>query len=100
MTILLTLFSLNCLADNNIPTQSNDKGFVQLAFYSSQPHYDYYDKATDNIASSCKGIETTNIIEHDIEYVEHTHKTKFLGVDMEYISLIKNLTSFLLLGIK
>jgi len=100
MTILLTLFSLNCLADNNIPTQSNDKGFVQLAFYSSQPHYDYYGKVTDNIAKSCEWIESTNIIEHDIEYPEHTHKTKFLGVDMEYISLIKNVTSFLLLGIR
>ena len=100
MLILLTLFSLNCLADHRVSVPSNDRGFVQLAFYSSQPHYDYYGKSSDNTDNSCEGIKSAEIVEHGIEYPEHTHKTKFLGVDMEYISLIKNLTSFLLLGIK
>ncbi|MDG2252518.1 MAG: hypothetical protein P8K73_02595 [Methylophilaceae bacterium] len=101
IAIQLILFSVNCLAEFNNPQNSlSHKSFEQLAFYSNQPNRDYRDEMTTDVIFSCEGIEEKNIIEHDIEYGEHTHKTKLLGIDMEYISLVKDLTSFLLLGIK
>ncbi|NQW34302.1 MAG: hypothetical protein HQ470_00685 [Methylophilales bacterium] len=102
ITLLFVFFTLNACALGRFesPPSPTNMQPQNIAFLSAQLTNNNYIEPQNESPQSCEVSVSKAIISHEIEYGEHTHKSSFLGINMDYIGLAKDVVSIVFLGIK